>query len=49
MKAEAGIVMTHASTMPCAMFQRTAEVRRAEPTPMMAPVIVCVVETGTPR
>src|SRR3954447_7366661 len=28
--------------------QRTAESRRTEPTPMMPPLIVCVVETGTP-
>ena len=34
--------------MLCATFQRTAEVRRAAPTPTMAPVIVCVVDTGTP-
>ena len=29
--------------------QRTAETRRAAPTPTMAPVMVWVVETGTPR
>ena len=29
--------------------QRTAETHRAAPTPMIAPVIVCVVETGIPR
>ena len=28
--------------------QRTAEARRAEPTPTIAPVIVCVVDTGMP-
>src|SRR6201999_2391749 len=31
-----------------ATFQRTAETRRAAPTPTMAPVMVCVVDTGTP-
>ena len=34
--------------MPLATFQRTAETRRAAPTPTMAPVMVWVVETGTP-
>ena len=28
--------------------QRTADARRAVPTPTMAPVMVCVVDTGTP-
>ncbi len=42
------MVSTQATTMLCATFQRTAERRRAEPTPMIAPVIVWVVETGTP-
>src|ERR1700760_2905167 len=31
-----------------ATFQRTAEARLAAPTPTIAPVIVCVVDTGTP-
>jgi hypothetical protein len=31
------------------MFQRTAETRSAAANPMIAPVIVCAVETGTPR
>ena len=43
------MVITHAYTMLVATFQRTAETRRAEPTPTMAPVMLCVVETGTPR
>ena len=30
------------------MPQRTADSRRVEPTPMIAPVMVCVVLTGTP-
>ncbi len=42
------MVMTHASTMFPATPQRTADARSAVPTPMIAPVIVCVVETGTP-
>src|SRR4051812_26944216 len=40
--------MTQAYTIELATFQRTAEARRAAPTPTMAPVMVCVVETGTP-
>ena len=35
-------------TIELATFQRTAETRRAAPTPMMAPVMVWVVETGSP-
>src|SRR3954470_24125937 len=42
------MVTIQATRMPRATFQRTAETRRAAPTPMMAPVMVCVVETGTP-
>jgi hypothetical protein len=41
--------MTHAVTMLLATFQRTAETLRAAPTPTIDPVIVCVVDTGTPR
>src|SRR6267378_767717 len=44
----AGMVITQATTMPLATFQRTAETRRAAPTPTIAPVMVCVVETRTP-
>ena len=47
--ADAGMVRTQAQTMRPAMPQRTAERRLIEPTPMIAPVIVCVVLTGTPR
>src|ERR1700730_2880431 len=43
------MVMTQATTMFLAMFQRTADTLRAAPTPTIAPVIVCVVETGMPR
>src|ERR1700710_3064832 len=42
------MVMTQAQTMLLATFQRTAETRRAAPTPTIAPVMVWVVETGTP-
>ena len=48
MAADAGIVKTQAQTMLLAKPQRTAEVRRAMPTPTIAPVIVCVVDTGMP-
>ena len=40
--------MIQAMTMLLATPQRTAETRRAAPTPMMAPVMVWVVETGMP-
>src|SRR3982750_1296998 len=42
------MVMNQAMMMLPATPQRTAEARRAAPTPMMQPVIVCVVETGMP-
>ena len=48
MKAEAGIVTIQATTMLLATLQRTADTRRAAPTPMMQPVMVCVVDTGMP-
>jgi hypothetical protein len=43
----AGIVKIQAQTMLPATPQRTAEAR-TEPTPTMAPVMVCVVDTGMP-
>ena len=49
MKADMGMVTIQATTMSFATFQRTAETRRAAPTPTIAPVIVWVVETGMPR
>ena len=49
MNADAGMVSTHAQTIRPATPQRTADRRRIDPTPMIAPVIVCVVLTGTPR
>jgi hypothetical protein len=42
------MVSTHAQTIREAKPQRTAETRLDIPTPTMAPVIVCVVETGMP-
>ena len=49
MTKDAGIVRIHAQTIRPAMPQRTADNRRVAPTPTMAPVMVCVVLTGTPR
>ena len=49
MNAEHGMVRTHAHTMRPATPQRTAEAFVTEPTPTIAPVMVCVVETGMPR
>ena len=43
-----GIVTIHAHTTRPATPQRTAESRRLAPTPTIAPVIVCVVDTGMP-
>ncbi|MNC92430.1 hypothetical protein D3C83_88570 [compost metagenome] len=43
------MVRIHAHTMSPATPQRTAENFLAEPTPTIAPVIVCVVDTGMPR
>src|SRR5258707_2691862 len=45
-RAEIGIVRTHAQTMRPATPQRTAERRRVAPTPTIAPVMVCLVDTG---
>src|SRR5438093_6351199 len=49
MKAAGGIVKIHAHTMRPAIPHRTAESRPVAPTPTIAPVIVCVVDTGIPR
>src|SRR5437773_2747099 len=49
MKAEPGIVKTHAQIMLPATPQRTADSFLAEPTPMIEPVMVCVVDTGMPK
>ena len=48
MIAAMGIVRTHAQTMRPATPHLTAESLRVAPTPTIAPVIVCVVETGIP-
>ena len=48
MAAAPGIVSTQAHTILPATPHRTAEKRRVEPTPMIAPVMVWVVETGMP-
>ena len=47
-KAAIGIVKIHAQTILPATPHFTAESRRAEPTPTIAPVMVWVVETGIP-
>src|SRR5688572_15947768 len=49
MIAAIGMVRIQAHTIRPATAQRTDDRRRAAPTPTMAPVIVCVVLTGTPR
>lgn len=48
MSAEAGMVNIHAHTMLPAKPQRTEEAFMVEPAPMMAPVMVWVVDTGMP-
>src|SRR5690606_1466019 len=47
--AEIGIVRTQAQRRLTVIPQRTAETLFVSPTPMIAPVMVCVVETGIPR
>ena len=42
------MVSTQAQTMLPATPQRTADIFRVDPTPTMAPVMVCVVDTGIP-
>src|SRR5205085_3141670 len=44
-----GMVSTHAHTIVPATPHRTAEAFRAVPTPTIAPVMVCVVDTGMPN
>src|SRR5687767_210964 len=43
-----GIVSTQAQTIRLATPHLTADILRVEPTPTIAPVIVCVVDTGIP-
>src|SRR5579883_1532507 len=45
----AGMVRIQANTILRAMPQRTALLRFNDPTPRIAPVMVCVVETGIPK
>src|SRR6185295_4197415 len=49
MPADAGMVTIHAITMLPATPQRTADEPRTVPTPTIAPVMVCVVDTGMPK
>ena len=49
MAAEHGMVNTHAQIIRPATPHLTALIRLSEPTPMMAPVMVCVVLTGMPN
>lgn len=46
--AAAGMVSTQAHTILPATRHLTADSRVVDPTPAIAPVIVCVVETGIP-
>ena len=46
--AAAGIVKTQAHTIRPATRHLTADSRVVDPTPAIAPVMVCVVETGIP-
>ena len=48
MKAEQGMVRIQAQSRSPATPQRTAETFCAAPTPTIAPVMVCVVDTGMP-
>ena len=43
------MVSTQAQAIRAVIPHRTAETRWLEPTPMIAPLITCVVETGSPR
>lgn len=48
-RAEIGIVMIHAQIMFIVRPHLTADNRFVKPTPIMEPVVVCVVETGMPK
>ncbi len=48
-KALTGMVKIHAHIKLTVTPQRTADKRLVAPTPIMAPVIVCVVLTGMPK
>ena len=43
------MVISQATMILCATLQRTADARRAAPTPTTQPVMVWVVETGMPK
>ena len=47
--AEIGMVSTHAHNKLTVIPQRTAEILLVNPTPIIAPVMVWVVETGIPK
>ena len=49
MSADMGMVIIQAHTKLMVTPQRTADTRLVKPTPMIEPVIVCVVETGMPK
>lgn len=49
MRAETGMVMTHAVMRSRLTPQRTALRRLTAPTPIMLPLMTCVVETGIPK
>ena len=48
-RKQAGMVSTQAMTIWPAMPQRTADRRRVAPTPMIAELMVWVVDTGMPE
>lgn len=48
-KALTGMVSIHAQSRLTVTPQRTADTLLVTPTPMMEPVMVCVVETGIPK
>src|SRR5690606_36585364 len=48
-RAEIGMVSIQAHRSLIVTPQRTADTRLVAPTPMILPVIVCVVETGIPK
>ena len=47
--AEIGIVSIQAQSSLMVTPQRTADTRLVAPTPMILPVMVCVVDTGIPK
>ena len=47
--ADTGMVMIQAQMILMVNPQRTADSRLVNPTPMIDPVIVCVVDTGIPK